>query len=407
MTDTIPQYFTLSNGMRLVARESQLPVEHCGVIINAGSRDESPEQYGLAHFVEHTIFKGTGSHRAAYVRDRMELVGGELNAYTTKEETAIYSTFPSGHLDRAISLIAEMIADANFPEAELAKEKLVVCEEIDTYLDTPADAIFDDFEELIYGGSPLAHNILGSRESIERFTPADCRGWLDKHFTPGRMVAFYYGPTRAEKVYAIAEKRFKSLVRPDSPLHRPTPEVNPVFDRTDSSRDSYQAHTVIGTRIPGLLDPHRLDTALMANILGGPGMNSLLNVALRERHGLVYGIDATTSLMSDNGLLTIYFGCDPDDIKRCLRLVGKVIDSFSESELTARRLDAAKRQFIGQLCVGSINSEQVAISMGRSTLYRGFARTLPETISAIQSITPAGILTASRSLRNSSRLTLK
>ncbi|MDE6186986.1 MAG: insulinase family protein, partial [Duncaniella sp.] len=166
MTDTAIQYHTLPNGMRIVASTTRLPVEHCGVVINAGSRDESPEIHGLAHFVEHTIFKGTGSHRAAFVRDRMELVGGELNAYTTKEETAIYSTFPAGHLERALSLIAEMVIDANFPEAELAKEKLVVGEEIDTYLDTPADAIFDDFEDMIFRNHPLGRNILGKPELL-------------------------------------------------------------------------------------------------------------------------------------------------------------------------------------------------------------------------------------------------
>ena len=393
--------------MRLVARATSLPVEHCGVIINAGSRDEGPELHGLAHFVEHTIFKGTGSHKAAYVRDRMELVGGELNAYTTKEETAIYSTFPAGHLNRALALIAEMVTDANFPDTELSKEKLVVGEEIDTYLDTPSDAIFDDFEEIVYEDSPLAHNILGTRESLARFTSADCRRWLEERFTPGRMVFFYSGPTDPEKVFNLADKYFRGLSRPDTALDRAVPPVNAPFERINDSRESFQAHTIIGTRIPGLLDPGRLDVALLANILGGPGMNSLLNVALRERYGLVYSIDASTSLMSDNGLLTIYFGCDPDDVKRCLRLTGRVINSLTDTAISERKLEAAKRQFIGQLTVGSVNSEQVAISMGRSVLYRGYARTLSETIEGINTITPDSLLSAAQALRHSSRLTLK
>lgn len=393
--------------MRLVARATSLPVEHCGVIINAGSRDEGPELHGLAHFVEHTIFKGTGSHKAAYVRDRMELVGGELNAYTTKEETAIYSTFPAGHLNRALALIAEMVTDANFPDTELSKEKLVVGEEIDTYLDTPSDAIFDDFEEIVYEDSPLAHNILGTRESLARFTSADCRRWLEERFTPGRMVFFYSGPTDPEKVFNLADKYFRGLTRPDTALDRAVPPVNTPFERINNSRESFQAHTIIGTRIPGLLDPGRLDVALLANILGGPGMNSLLNVALRERYGLVYSIDASTSLMSDNGLLTIYFGCDPDDVKRCLRLTERVINSLTDTAISERKLEAAKRQFIGQLTVGSVNSEQVAISMGRSVLYRGYARTLSETIEGINTITPDRLLSAAQALRHSSRLTLK
>lgn len=393
--------------MRLVTRTLRLPVEHCGVIINAGSRDESPDLYGLAHFVEHTIFKGTGTHSASYIRDRMELVGGELNAYTTKEETAIYSTFPEGHLNRALALIAEMVTDASFPESELGKEKLVVGEEIDTYLDTPSDAVFDDFEEIAYAGTPLAHNILGTRESLARFTSKDCRRWLEERFTPGRMVCFYAGPADPDKVNQLAEKHFKFLTRPDTPLDRMVPPQNLPFERVNDSRESFQAHTVIGARIPGLLDPGRLDVSLLANIIGGPGMNSLLNVALRERHGLVYSIDASTSLMSDNGLLTIYFGCDPDDVRKCLRLIERVIGNVAESPLSVRKLQAAKRQFIGQLTVGSVNSEQVAISMGRSTLYRGFARTLAETVEAIHAITPASLHTAAQALRTTSRLTLK
>lgn len=394
--------------MRLVARLAKLPVEHCGVIIDAGSRDESADIHGLAHFVEHTIFKGTGSHRAAYIRDRMELVGGELNAYTTKEETAIYSTFPAGHFDRALSLIAEMVCDSNFPDNELTKEKFVVGEEIDTYLDTPSDAIFDDFEDIIYAGSSLAHNILGTRKSLATFDSATCRRWLDERFTPGRMAIFYHGPVDPEKVHTLAERRFGWLTRPESANDKRTvPTVNRPFAQTDDSRDSFQAHTIVGCRIPGLLDPRRIDTALLTNILGGPGMNSMLNVALRERHGLVYGIDASTSLMSDNGLLTIYFGCDPADVKRCLRLVDKVIASITDAPISERKLEAAKRQFIGQLTVGSVNSEQVAISMGRSVLYRNNVMTLAETIEAIRSITPDRLLEAAAPLAKTSRLTLK
>lgn len=407
MSDDNIRYHTLSNGLRAVARMSASPVEHCGVAVNAGSRDESEELQGLAHFVEHTIFKGTGSHRASYVRSRMELVGGELNAYTTKEETVVYSTFPAGHLPRAFALIGDMVADANFPEAELAKEKFVVGEEIDTYLDTPSEAIFDDFEELIYAGTPLAHNILGSRDTLARFDSATCRRWLEERFTPGRMVLFYSGPEKPDKVFALAEKYFGQLRRPDTPLLREVPPICQPFDRVNSTRDSFQAHTIVGSRIPGLLDPARVDVALLLNILGGPGMNSLLNVALRERHGLVYTIEASTSLMSDNGLLSIYFGCDPDDVKRCLRILGRVVDGLQSSPLSERRLETAKRQFIGELTVCSTNSEQVALSMGRSVLYRGHAISLAETVESIRAVTPARLLDAAAYLTAPSRLTLR
>lgn len=407
MTDSPIRYATLSNGMRCVTRCCSVPVEHCGIAINAGSRDELPHLHGLAHFVEHTIFKGTSRHRASYIRDRMEVVGGELNAYTTKEETVVYSTAPAGYLDRAASLLAEMVADSLFPDSEIAREKQVVAEEIDTYLDTPSEGVFDDFEDVIYEGSSLAHNILGSREDLASFTSEDCRKYLEQRFTPGRMVFFYIGPVDPETVFAKAEKHFGCLSRQDSPLHRLTPPVNPPFDRISDKADSYQAHTIMGVRVPSLLDPRRFAVALLANILGGPGMNSLLNVALRERRGLVYSVDTSTSLMSDNGLLTIYFGCDPADTDRCIKVTRRVIDSLAQTTISERRLTAAKRQFIGQLKVGSVNTEQLAIAMGRSTLYTGGVMTLDATIDAVQSVTAHALREEAESLTRLSRLTLR
>lgn len=406
MNEDLIQYHRLGNGLRVVARQMEMPVEHCGVAVNAGSRDEKPGQEGLAHFVEHTIFKGTSTRRASYVRDRMEVVGGELNAYTTKEETVVYSTFPAGHLRRAMALIGEMTADAVFPESEISKEKQVVAEEIDTYLDTPADAVFDDFEDLIYKGSPLAHNILGTRETLARFDSAACRGWLVEHFTPGRMVVFYSGPTDPEKVFRMAEQYFGALTRVDRPLLRMVPEMVGRFGVVNDGVESFQAHTVLGARVPGLLDPKRTAVALLVNILGGPGMNSLLNVALRERSGLVYTTDATTSLMSDNGLLTIYFGCDPADVKRCLKIVNRVVEPLALNSMSERRLEAAKRQLIGQLTVGSVNSEQVAISMGRSVLYRGRAIGLRETVDALKEVSATELQEAAVPLLSLSRLTM-
>lgn len=400
-------YATLTNGLRCVAKQAQIPVEHCGVVVNAGSRDELPHLYGLAHFVEHTIFKGTSRHRASYIRDRLEVIGGELNAYTTKEETVVYSTAPAGHLDRAVALMAEMVADSQFPDSELSREKLVVAEEIDTYLDTPSEAVFDDFEELIYAGSPLAHNILGAEATLRELTGADCRRYLHERFTPGNMVFFYYGPEAPGRAIAKAERYFGTLNRPDCPLSRHTPSVNPSFNKTTQKADSFQAHTIMGARIPGLLSDQRFSIALLANIIGGPGMNSLLYVALRERRGLVYSVEASTSLMSDNGLLTIYFGCDPADADRCARLVSRTITRLAEKELSTRQLNAAKRQFIGQLTVGSVNTEQIAISMGRSTLYRGSAMSLSDTVNSIHELSATDLRTKATTLLPLSRLTLR
>ncbi len=400
------QYSTLPCGLRIVTchRENAL-VEHCGLAINAGSRDEIPGQFGLAHFVEHTIFKGTSRRRAWHILNCMERIGGELNAYTTKEETMVYTTAPSGYLARALDLVADLVTDSRFPTAEIDRERQVVADEIDTYLDTPSEAVFDDFEELIFAGSPLAHNILGSRESVAGLNSATCRRYLEYFYTPGEMVFFYSGPEKPARVEAMAARTFRNFSRPDNPRLRSTPTAASRFD-TIKTIGSHQAHTVLGTQLPGLNDPLRYAMSLLTNILGGPGMNSLLNVALREKRGLVYTIDASTSLMTDTGLFNIYFGCDCEDVDRCLKLIEKTIRPLAETELSPRRLAEAQRQYIGQLTIASTNTEQGALSMARSTLYRGHALTHKEMHEAISSVTPADIRECAGRLTELSRLTL-
>ncbi len=340
----------------------------------------------MAHFVEHTIFKGTSRRRAWHILNRMERVGGELNAYTTKEETMLYSTFPAGNLARALDLIADLVEGSNFPTVEIDRERQVVCDEIDTYLDIPSEGIFDDFDELIYAGSQLAHPILGSRESVGRLDSAACSGYLRRFYTPGEMVLFYSGPESPERFGRLAGRYFSSLTRPDTPRHREKPVAVERFSITKRI-GCHQAHTVLGARIPGLDDPMRYAMSLLTNILGGPGMNSLLNVALREKRGLVYTIDASTSLMTDTGLFTIYFGCDEEDVDRCCRLVGDVMSPLKDSNISARKLAEAKRQFIGQLTVSSVHTEQTALSMARSTLYLGKAVTGNELLDRIRAVT--------------------
>lgn len=385
------EYGTLSSGVRVVIDRHPGIVEHCGVAVNAGSRDESPDRHGLTHFVEHTIFKGTHRRKAWHILNRMETVGGELNAYTTKEETMLYSTFPSGNLTRAVDLIADIIINSRFPATEIDREREVVADEIDSYLDIPSEGIFDEYEDMIFDGSPLGHNILGTRESIDTFTSDICREYLDRFYSPGEMVFFYSGPESAAKVFRVAERAFSTLSRNDVPRQRVTPAVLPPFDsRRDIS--SHQAHTLMGARVPGLSSPARYALALLTNILGGPGMNSRLNVALRERRGLVYTIDAGTTLLSDCGLFNIYFGCDHDDVTRCRRLVCNILTDIADKGLTERNLAAAKKQYIGQLAVASTNTEQQALSIARSTLYRGSALTRDKITDNIRSVTRDDIL---------------
>ncbi|MCM1254497.1 MAG: insulinase family protein [Duncaniella sp.] len=398
-------YSTLPSGLRIVAVRRDSVVEHCGVAVNVGSRDESSHHHGLAHFVEHTIFKGTRRRRAWHILNRMELVGGELNAYTTKEETLLYSTFPTGNLERAVELISDLVIDSKFPQAELDRERDVVADEIESYLDTPSEGIFDLFEEEIFTGSPLAHNILGDTESIKGFDSIVCREYLDKFYTSGEIVFFYSGSAKPEMVERLVDRYFAQLTRKNTTRRRVTPAIVMPFCE-ERKIDTHQAHTVMGARVGGLMSDDRFAIALLTNILGGPGMNSLLNVELRERRGLVYTVDAGTTMMSDTGLFTIYFGCDADDVNRCVKLVDKCISRLADEPVTPRKLAEAKKQYAGQLTVASVNSEQTAISLARSYLYRRSAMTAAETIAAINAVSSSDLQKAAQTIRHLSRLTL-
>lgn len=368
---------TLPCGMRLFCRQTQMQVEYFGIAVNAGSRDERPGMEGLAHFVEHTIFKGTEHRRSFHIINRMETVGGDLNAFTSKEETNVYSVFPAGNLARAAELIADLILNSRFPADEIGREREVVRDEIDSYLDTPSEAVYDEFEDLFFKGNGLGHNILGTTHSIDAFTPEVCRRYLTDNFGADRMVAYYMGPEDPQRVAKTVGRYFGQLAMSKIQLDRRKPDILPAFDiRRDS--DTHQCHTVIGVPIPGILSEDNPAIQLVINILGGPGMNSRLNVSLRERRGLVYTVEASTTLFSDCGLMCIYFGCDPDDRQRCLDLVWRELASLSAKPMTLRALEAAKRQYQGQMLVASENAEQVILSAGRSLLLTGRVKSLAE-----------------------------
>lgn len=383
--------------MRLVCRRAPLVLEYFGVAVNAGSRDEAPDRFGLAHFVEHTIFKGTFRRRACHIINRMEAVGGDLNAFTSKEETNVYSVFPRGNLSRAIDLIADLIVNYRFPETELDKEREVVRDEIDSYLDTPAEAVYDDFEDMFYRGSQLGHNILGTDKALDSFTPAVCRGYLTDNFTAPRMVAYYLGPEPPEKVLQRVQAGFAGVPVAGDALHRVRPVANSRFDERRRI-ETHQSHTVVGASIPGLDAGNRETMALITNILGGPGMNSRLNVSLRERRGLVYTVEASTTMFSDCGLFNVYFGCDPADRDRCLELVFRELHRMASEPLTPRALAAARKQYLGQLLVSSENLEQIILSTGRSLLLTGEVLSRREVEEAVMRISAEDILEAAAML---------
>lgn len=407
-TDRRGLLVTLPSGMRVACVHTPgSRVDYFGLNVDAGARDEDPSRHGLAHFVEHTIFKGTARHRASYVNSRMEAVGGELNAYTGKEETVIYTIAPTGYLQRSVDLVAELVLESTFPDAELRKEREVVLDEIASYLDSPADAVTDDFEDLIFAGSGLGHNILGTAESVEALTSTDCLEWLESKYVAEAIVAFYVGPLEPDEAVRIISRRMEDFRRgtPASLSRKLLPEPQ----RFDLSRSisSHQAHSMAGARIPGILSPERSAYLLLANILGGPGMNSLLNVELRERRGLVYTVDAAATLFSDCGALEIYFGCDMEDTTRCLRRVQTLIGRVADGLITPVRLDKAKRQYIGQLAIGSEQQESRALSTGRSVQLHGTLPSLLSTVEAIKAVTPESLASAAAYLLPLSRLTLE
>lgn len=404
MMDNLYTQHTLSNGLRAVYRRHTGNVAHCGVAVDAGSRDEG-DSLGLAHFVEHTLFKGTAKRRAWHILNRMELVGGELNAYTAKEETLVYSLFPKGNMNRAMELIADLVQNSVFPEREVEKEREVVMEEIMSYRDTPSEAIYDDFEDLLFAGSGLGHNILGTEASLQRLSAADCQDFLRRLYTPGNMVLFGIGDTDPDRFFRMAERHFGAFRRPTVRQPRIQPTVMPMFAETRTV-DTHQAHTIIGVPTFGMHDDRRYPLLLLNNLLGGPGMNSLLNVAIRERHGYAYTVESAVTLMSDCGLMTIYFGCDGRYAKRCLQLVDRTLDRLASTTMSGRQLDAAKKQYSGQMLVASASLEGTALSMGKSVMRFGTVTTVEELTDRICGVTASQLREAAALIaQNYSRLT--
>lgn len=398
--------YTLGNGLRVVLRQTRSAVSYIGVAVGAGSRDEGDGRQGLAHFVEHTIFKGTRRRRSWHISNRMESIGGDLNAYTSKEETLIYTASPAGYAERAIELLGDIIADSTFPGAELEREREVVVEEINSYLDSPEDSVYDDFEELIYEGSPLAHNILGTPESVRSLDGSDCRRFLDDCYTPDNMVVYAADPGDPARILRLIEKHFSGLHYPCRRRERTVPPVNTVFDEVrDHGR--HQAHTIMGVRTFGRRDPRRYALFLLNNYLGGPCMNSVLNQELRDRRGLVYTVESNVALLSDAGLLTIYFGCDRENTERCRRLVAQKLDSLAQTRLSERKFRAIQDQYCGQLTVTTDNRESMAMSMGKSVLYFDSVQN-PETMAErVRAVTAEQVREVAEMCFATSRLTLR
>lgn len=407
MTQKDPALLTLPSGLRLVhIRHRGAAAAIFGIAVRAGSADESAGHEGLAHFVEHTIFKGTAHRSSWHIINRMEAVGGELNAFTTKEETVVYSILPTGAERRAIELIADLASSSQFPLRELDKERQVVLDEIASYRDIPAEAIYDDFEDMAFAGTPLGHNILGTKASVEHLDSDACRRFLQSFYTTDNIVLFYSGAASAERIAAMAERYFCSLPKLALPrqAHIPDSWSTPVFCRTEDM-DTHQCHVLMGIPTGGIYSPQRHAVALFANIIAGPGMNSLLNLELRERRGLVYNVEASTASFAGAGLLNVYFGCDAADLDYCIDICHRTFRRMADGALASgRRLAAAKKQYLGQLSVAAENRENTIMNAARATLFRGTPPSWEATRQAIVDIQQDEIASLAHTMTNHNRL---
>lgn len=384
--------FTLSNGLRLIHAPSPTNVAYCGFAVDAGTRDELDGEQGMAHFVEHLIFKGTMKRRAWHILNRMENVGGDLNAYTNKEETVIYSAFLKEHFSRAVELLADIVFHSVFPQPEIDKEVEVIIDEIRSYEDSPSELIFDDFEELIYPEHALGRNILGRPELLRSFRSEDARRFVARYYKPANMVFFVLGDIDFRKVVRTVERAVSDIPygEVEGYVRRKPLPYSPR--RLVMEKGTHQSHVMIGGRGYDAYDERRTGLYLLNNILGGPGMNSRLNVILREQKGLVYNVESNLTAYTDTGTFCIYFGCDAEDEERCIDLVHKELKRLRERRLTAMQLAAAKKQIIGQIGVAGDNFENNALDMGKCFLHYRRYEDKSEVFGRIESLTSAGLL---------------
>lgn len=384
---------TLGNGLRVIHLPSTSPVVYCGIGINAGARHELQGEEGLAHFCEHTTFKGTKHRSALQILNGLESVGGDLNAFTNKEDTVFYAAIQREHFMRAVDLLCDIVFYSEYPQHEVEHEIDVICDEIESYNDTPAELIYDEFENLIFQNHPLGHNILGTRERVQKFTTHHALRFTHRYYRPDNAIFFVYGDVHFPRLLKSLEKR--TAASPAlSPLDGQTIESTVLGGfpaESASAPQHHQAHVMLGCRTFGFDDPRRMPLFLLNNILGGPGMNARLNLSLRERHGLVYTVESSMVSYSDTGCWSVYFGCDHHDVKRCLRLVHRELDRVMQHPLSERQLQAAKCQLKGQLAIACDNREQFALDFAKHFLHYGHERNIDELNLHIDAITSAQI----------------
>jgi len=400
---------TLPCGLRVVCAPGQTDVVYLGIAIGAGTRHELPGESGMAHFTEHMSFKGTRRRSARQVISAMESVGGELNAYTGKEETVYYCTCLGPHVSRAIDLLLDIALQSTYPQEEMNREVEVVIDEIESYQDQPAEMVYDEFESLIFPSHPLGRNILGDAETLRTFRSADMQAFARRLYHPESMVLYILGNVEPEKVLRVVEKNITCLIdqhgTPNWPTRHAALAATPRLDsHIIRKKDTHQAHVVIGAQAFGGNDSRHLHLYLLSNMLGGPAMSSRLNLALRERNGLVYTVESNSVTYTDTGLWTIYYGCDAADRSRCRRLALRELERLTDRPLTQRTLDAARRQMKGQIGISYDNFENVAIGMAKRFLHYGRTLSKQELFEQLDAITPEDLLTTAQTVFAPDRL---
>ena len=438
--------YTLDNGLRIIHLPSDSQVVYCGYQINAGTRNEEPGEEGLAHFCEHVTFKGTERRKAWHILNCLESVGGDLNAYTNKEGTVYYSAILKEHIARAVDLLSDIVFHSVYPQAEIDKEVEVICDEIESYNDSPAELIYDEFENILFKGSPLGHNILGNAEQVRSFKTEDALRFTRKLYRPDNAIFFAYGDIDFKKLVKLIQKALEECPKSrelacsadcksaETPTEERIAEETPAGEtpttemeagdanhKVQSSKfnvqskvagqtivmqkNTHQAHVMIGTRAYDVNDDRRMPLYLLNNMLGGPGMNAKLNLALREHNGLVYTVESTMVAYGDTGTWSIYFGCDEHDVKRCLRLVRKELDKFMQKPLSEAQLKAAKKQIKGQIGVACDNRENFALDFGKSFLHYGWEKNVDRLYEQVDEITAEQIQAVAKELFDKDRLT--
>lgn len=395
MLENDTSYYTFPSGLRLVHRLCASPVTYLGIMVGAGTRHELPEENGMAHFIEHCVFKGTQTRTARQIINRIESIGGEINAYTTKEETSFYAAVPAAYAARALDLLGDMVFHPTFPKAETDKERGVIYDEIESYNDSPSELIYDDFESLVFKGSSLAMPILGTKRTLRYFTAEKAHAFMRRNYRPERMVVF------AET--SVPFERFLRYVEPLEQLaqlaaHEQGAASEQLSNSSQPSHDeshtllmhkrTHQTHVMLGGHAYPVGHPNQLCAYLLNHILGGGSMNSLLNMSLREQKGLVYTVESIYTPLSDTGYWSVYFASEPENKEECLRLVKKTLNQLREKPLSDTAHRRALRQLRGQMAIAAENRENSALSMAKLMLYRGYAPSWQDSLAIIEKYGP-------------------